>query len=145
MLATTADRLHALAIHVLRYARVVDVESGVSAPRLSVLSVLVFGGPRTVTELAVAEQVATPTMTRLLNSLEAEGYVQRTRDRHDARIVRVRATARGSRVLQAGREARVQRLNTLLERLNGEERAQVADAIDVLANALRQAIEAELG
>src|SRR5690606_37910081 len=102
-----ADRLHSLAIHLLRWARTVDTAAGLSAARLSVLSVLVFGGPRTVTELADAEQVATPTMTRLLQGLERDGYVRRRRERADARVVRVTATAKGRRALEAGRRARV--------------------------------------
>ena len=47
--AQIADRLHSLAIHVLRRVAVADERSGVTAPRLSVLSVLVLGGgPRTL-------------------------------------------------------------------------------------------------
>jgi DNA-binding MarR family transcriptional regulator len=145
MEATTADRLHSLAIHLLRYARVEDVATGMSATRLSVLSVLVFGGPRTVTELAAAEQVATPTMTRLLQALEAEGYVRRRRDARDGRVVRVRATARGARVLQGGRRTRVRRLEKVLAVLSAAERAKVERAVDVLAGALRQVVEAERG
>lgn len=142
---TTADRLHSLAIHLLRYARVEDVAVGMSATRLSVLSVLVFGGPRTVTELAEAEQVATPTMTRLLQALEAEGYVRRRRDARDARIVRVRATARGARVLQGGRRTRVRRVERVLAELSAAERAQVAKTVELLAGALRQVVAAERG
>jgi DNA-binding MarR family transcriptional regulator len=145
MEATMADRLHSLAIHLLRYARVEDVATGMSATRLSVLSVLVFGGPRTVTELAAAEQVATPTMTRLLQALEAEGYVRRRRDVHDGRVVRVRATARGARVLQGGRRTRVRRVEQVLAVLSPAERGEVARAVALLAGALRQVVEAERG
>ena len=52
-----ADRLHSAAIHLLRRLRVEDEALGISAPRLSALSVLVFAGPRRVGELAEAEQV----------------------------------------------------------------------------------------
>lgn len=109
-----ADRLHGAAIRLLRHARVSDAATGLSAPRLSVLSVLVFGGARTVTELAAAEQVAAPTMTRLLQSLEADGYVTRRRGRDDARQIEVTATAAGRRVLEAGRRARIERLEQVL-------------------------------
>jgi DNA-binding MarR family transcriptional regulator len=142
---TTADRLHSLAIHLLRYARVEDVATGMSATRLSVLSVLVFGGPRTVTQLAEAEQVATPTMTRLLQALEAEGYIRRRRDERDGRIVRVRATARGARVLQSGRRTRVRRVAKVVAVLSPERQALVAQAVEVLTAALHQVVEAERG
>jgi DNA-binding MarR family transcriptional regulator len=145
MEATTADRLHSLAIHLLRYARVEDVATGMSATRLSVLSVLVFGGPRTVTELAAAEQVATPTMTRLLQGLEADGYVRRRRDARDGRVVRIRATARGARVLQGGRRTRVRRVERVLAVLSPSERAEVARAVDLVAGALGQVVAEERG
>jgi DNA-binding MarR family transcriptional regulator len=142
---TTADRLHSLAIQLLRYARVEDVATGMSATRLSVLSVLVFGGPRTVTELAEAEQVATPTMTRLLQALEADGYVRRRRDARDGRIVRIRATARGARMLHGGRRTRVRRVTKVLDVLTPTQRASVGEVVEVLAAALRQVVEAERG
>ena len=41
----TADRLHSAAIHLLRRVSREDAGSGVSPPRLSALSVLVFAGP----------------------------------------------------------------------------------------------------
>ena len=72
-----ADRLHSAAIHLLRRLRVEDEALGISAPRLSALSVLVFAGPRRVGELAEAEQVEPPTMTRLVDGMEREGYVAR--------------------------------------------------------------------
>jgi hypothetical protein len=53
-----ADQLHSAAIHLLRRVRRADVESGISPARLSVLSVLVFGGPQTLGTLARAEQVS---------------------------------------------------------------------------------------
>ena len=63
-----ADRLHSAAIHLLRRLRVEDEALGISAPRLSALSVLVFAGPRRVGELAEAEQVEPP--TRLVDGME---------------------------------------------------------------------------
>lgn len=137
MKRTTAGRLHTMAIHLLRHVRTGDTALGLSAPRLSVLSVLVFGGPRTVGELATAEQVAVPTMTRLLQSLEADGYVRRRRDRSDARVVRVTALARGRRALEAGRRAREERLRQLLEGMTPADVAAVKRALDGLEKALQ--------
>src|SRR5919206_339955 len=52
-----ADRFHSAAIHALRHVRREDPASGLSAARLSALSVLAFGGPRTLGELAAAEDL----------------------------------------------------------------------------------------
>src|ERR687883_145288 len=75
-----ADRLHSAAIHLLRRLRREDARTGLSGPRLSALSVVVFAGPRTLGELAAAEQVRPPTMTRLVQALEREGLVARDPD-----------------------------------------------------------------
>src|SRR5260221_11232102 len=72
-----ADRLHSAAIHLLRRLRVEDKAMGLSGPRTSALSVIVFRGPVTMSALAEAEQVRRPTMTRLVDGLERRGVVGR--------------------------------------------------------------------
>src|SRR5688500_19372996 len=83
-----ADRWHSLAIHLLRRLRREEVKAGLTGPRLSALSVIVFGGPITLVELAAAEQVRPPTMSRLVRALASEGLVRRERDPADGRLVR---------------------------------------------------------
>src|SRR5213080_2411780 len=102
-----ADRFHSAAIHALRHVRLDDPRTGLSAARLSALSVLVFGGPRTLGELAAAEQVRPATMTRIAQSLVEDGYARRAADPKDGRVVRLSASAKGRRVMQQGRERRV--------------------------------------
>jgi DNA-binding MarR family transcriptional regulator len=127
-----ADRLHSAAIHLLRRLRKVDEASGLTAARLSALSVLVFGGPSTVGELAAAEQVSAPTMSRLVRGLEAEGLVARETDEDDARVVRVQATAKGRRVLERGRERRVSELVRLLDGMPSGELTTLGAAAEIL-------------
>jgi DNA-binding MarR family transcriptional regulator len=127
-----AHALHAAAVHLLRRLRVEDARAGVSAATLSALSVLVFGGPRRLTDLAAAEQVRPPTMTRLIAAMEAGGLVRRRPDAADARAVRLEATAQGTRLLKAGRRRRVDRLAQAIRRLPGEERAVLARAAGLL-------------
>ena len=106
----TAERLHSTALHLLRDLRREDEASGVGPAQLSALSVLVFTGSRTLGELAAIEQVAPPTMTRIAAGLEQSGLLSRLRDSSDRRVVHVRATARGRRVLLAARNRRLARL-----------------------------------
>jgi DNA-binding MarR family transcriptional regulator len=116
-----ADRLHSASIRLLRRVRRRDDESGVTAPHLSALSVLVFAGPRTLGELAEAEQVRPPSITRIVRNLEAEGLVEREPDAADRRVVRVRATARGRKMLEAGRRRRISDLSDRLRGLDATE------------------------
>jgi DNA-binding MarR family transcriptional regulator len=127
-----ADRLHSAAIHLLRRLRVEDEALGLSAPRLSALSVLVFAGPRRVGELAEAEQVEPPTMTRLVDGMERDGFVARGPDPEDGRAVIVRATAKGVRALKKGRSRRVAALAAGLRSLPPGQLRILAEGVDVL-------------
>lgn len=131
-----ADRLHSAAIHLLRRLRKVDEASGLSAARLSALSVLVFGGPTTVGGLARAEQVSAPTMSRLVSGLERDGYVVREAEEQDARAVRVRPTPKGRRVLERGRARRVDELAGLLEGLPTEDLRTLRSAAEIMERIL---------
>jgi DNA-binding MarR family transcriptional regulator len=134
--ARNATRLHALAIHLLRRVRAADAESGLSAARLSALSVLVFGGECLIGELAAAEQVSPPTMTRLVAGLESDGLVRRRRSSRDGRATIVTATAKGRRVLEAGRDRRVALVARLLSDLDIADLARVEVGLDVLERTL---------
>jgi DNA-binding MarR family transcriptional regulator len=132
----TADRLHSAAIHLLRRVRVSDVETGVSPARLSALSVLVFGGPRTISDLAASEQVRLPTMSALVRGLEDDGLVRRDAVPGDRRAVRLRATAKGERLLQRGRQRRIDNLVRLFRPLSRDELRTLAAAAEILDRAL---------
>ncbi|MET0938810.1 MAG: MarR family transcriptional regulator [Gaiellaceae bacterium] len=131
-----ADRLHSAAIHLLRRIRKVDEASGLSAARLSALSVLVFGGPTTVGALARAEQVSAPTMSRLVSGLERDGFVVREAAEDDARAVRVRATPKGRRVLVQGRERRVAELAALFDDISADDLLTLGSATEILEQVL---------
>lgn len=135
--ARVADRLHSTAIQLLRRLRSEDRRTGLSGPRASALSVVVFGGPVTLGELAAAEQVKPPTMTRLVTAMEAQGLVKREGDASDARVVRVRATPRGIRILQEGRARRIARLQAALQELSEEELALLGRATALLGEVVQ--------
>lgn len=129
----TADRIHSAAIHLLRRLRREDDRWGLSAPRLSALSVLVFAGRAlTLGELAAAEQVRPPTMTRLVTALEGQGLVVREADHDDGRITRVRATAKGRSLLARGRAQRVAALTDQVRALDVHDRDTLAAAVTIL-------------
>jgi len=132
-----ADRLHSAAIHLLRRLRREDDASGLPAPQLSALSVIVFGGPITLGDLAQAEQVRPPTITRVVTALEEGGLVERVQGDADRRVVRVQATARGAKLLQEGRQRRVASLAGWLQALPAGERTAIARAIPAMEKVVR--------
>jgi DNA-binding MarR family transcriptional regulator len=127
-----ADQLHSAAIHLLRQLRKEDDASGLSAPRLSALSVVVFGGPLTLGELARAEQVKPPTMTRIVTGLEKEGLVKRKGDSRDRRLTHIEATSKGQKVLAAGRTRRVKKLASAMSRMEKKELAELRRGVQLL-------------
>ena len=132
-----ADRLHSAAIHLLRRVRARDRASGVGPAQLSALSVLVFGGPRSLGELAEAEQVKPPTMSRIVAGLERSGLVRR-RATQDKRRVRLEPTARGARILQRGRERRVAALADALDTLEPGEVGRLREMAELLERVIRK-------
>jgi DNA-binding MarR family transcriptional regulator len=135
-----AQQLHSVAIHLLRRLRRSDDQMGLSGPRASALSVLVFGGPLSLAQLAKAEQVQPPTMARLVDALEAAGLVRRDADKSDLRAVRIRATARGRKLLLEGRARRLRQLTQLLEGASAAERAALAEAVHTLQRLLQHPV-----
>jgi DNA-binding MarR family transcriptional regulator len=133
-----ADRLHSAAIHLLRRLRKQDAATGEGPARLSALSVLVFAGARTLGELASAEQVKPPTMSRIVAGLERSQLVAITRDPHDARRMRIRPTEKGTRLLQKGRRRRIEYLARHLQPLTKGELGQVSAACKILEKLLRR-------
>jgi DNA-binding MarR family transcriptional regulator len=134
---SVADRLHSAAIHLLRRVRKRDIATGEGPARLSALSVLVFGGPKTLKELAAAEQVKAPTMSRIVSGLKRSHLVAIVRDPEDARRMRITATGKGSRLLQKGREMRIADLASQLDRLTPAELSQLGKAVEILHRLLQ--------
>jgi DNA-binding MarR family transcriptional regulator len=131
-----AERLHAAALHLLRHVRRADPGSGVPPAQLSALSVLVFRGSLSLTGLAAAEQVKPPTMTRVVDGLEASGLASRTPDPADRRAALVAATAKGRRTMMKARQQRLAIVRDLLAPLSARDRAVLDEASAVIERML---------
>ncbi len=125
------DLLHSAAIHLLRRVRARDRSLGIGPAQLSALSVLVFGGPRSLRELAEAEQVRPPTMSRIVAGLVREGLVRR-KATDDKRRLRLEATAKGTKILWEGRRRRVEMLAQRLQTLTESELREAASVAEFL-------------
>ena len=134
-----ADRLHSAAIHLLRHARQQDALARQGPARLSALSVLVFGGPMALGQLAAAEQVKAPTMSRIVAGLKRSGLAKIETDSKDARRIRVTATAKGKRLLQQARARRVRLVAETLSGLKEPEIDTLLKAAELIERAVREA------
>lgn len=131
--AATAAALNSGAIHLLRGLRAADRESGLTPARLSALSVLVFGGPTSLGRLARVEDVAGPTMTRIVDGLCRLGLARREPHPDSARSVRISATPEGERLMQAAAQRRIDVIATALAALPARDHERIADAAPALA------------
>ena len=127
-----ADGLHSTAIHLLRQVRVEDRASGIGPAQLSALSVLVFGGSKSLKQLAEIEQVKPPTMVRIVQGLVEQRLAATRTDKEDARKLQISATARGRGLMQRARQRRVESLARMLGEKSVAERAEIAGAITIL-------------
>jgi DNA-binding MarR family transcriptional regulator len=127
-----ADQLHSASIYVLRHAREADRQSSVGPAQLSALSVLTYGGPCTIGELAAAEQVAPPTMTRIVQALQTRGFVRLKSSSKDARVTICEASPSGIAVLKKAREARLNRIEELLSGKKLEDITLLGKALEVV-------------
>lgn len=122
----------------MRRLREQDDALGISPPRLSALSVVVYAGPIGIGALAAAEGVSAPTMSRLVDGLEHDGLVTRRPDPDDARGVLVRATDKGAKTLRRGRARRVDTLAAGLRGLSAEELAAISRGAELIERVTRQ-------
>jgi DNA-binding MarR family transcriptional regulator len=135
-LGETAETLHSVAVRIIRRARVADRESGLGPAQLSALSVLYFSGRVPVTALAEAEQVAQPTMTRIVASLVAQKAVTRAASPDDRRVQLVEINAKGRRIFEAAREKRLAIIRKVLDHLPPTTVTALRPLLDELAEAV---------
>ena len=128
----TARDLNSGAIHLLRAMGRVDAEAGLTRARLSALSVLVFGGPVPLGRLARIEGVSSPTMTRLVDALEAAGLATRAVHPDSDRMVLVAATDDGRALMLGAAERRADMIVDALRGLSTHERRVLREAAPLL-------------
>lgn len=131
-----ADRLHSAAVRLLRRLRQYDAELDLGPAQVSVLSVLVFSGPKSLKELATLEQVTPATMSRVVTSLERLGMIEREPAAHDRRVLRIAPTPTGRSLLNRGRARRVTALATLLDALSSTDLACLERASSIIDRVL---------
>ncbi len=133
--ATDSELASALRLSVMRLARRMRAEraeASLSLSQLAALATLERSGPMTPRELAAAERVQPPSMTRLAASLEAAGLVVRTAHPSDGRQVLLAASPAGVALLREDRRRREAWLARQLDGLDAEDKAVLRRAATLL-------------
>jgi DNA-binding MarR family transcriptional regulator len=124
-----------LRVGVLRLARRLQLERAaddITLTQLSVLAILHRDGPLTIGELAAAERIKPPSMTRTVNCLEEAGLVKRCAHATDGRQVVVKLTDEARAVMRENRRRRDMWLADHLGDLDDDERAVLRRAVPLL-------------
>src|ERR687895_2962664 len=110
-----------------------DDSSDLQSNQLSAMAVLLNDGDMLMGELAAAEKVQPPSMTRIVNGLEQRGYVARRPDPRDGRQCLVTLTPAGRELLLANRRRRDEWLTVRFAELDPDERELLRKAVPILA------------
>lgn len=106
---------------------------GVGPAAMMVMRRLAFSGVSTLTELADWMGVSRPTVTEVTNKLAAQGLIERRREEDDRRVVRIRATEDGTRLIGRLEQARREHMGRILSRLSAQDVEFLADIAERLA------------
>ena len=116
-----APQVHKAFSRLSRRLRAVDLPYGLTNERLSTLAAIGDHEPISVSALAKVEIVAVPTMSRMVDALETEGFVRRRDDKFDSRSVLISTTAKGKRAYQRATHQSLSHLKGALNTLAPEQ------------------------
>jgi DNA-binding MarR family transcriptional regulator len=136
--AELAEQLRAAIIRLTRRLRQTRPVGELTQNQISVLASLELAGALTPRELAEAERVQPPTMTRVLARLEERGLVQRAPHPTDGRQVLLSATQSGREVLLEQRRVKAEWLTRRLAELSAPDREVLAQAAEILDRIARE-------
>ncbi len=133
---TDAGLAGALRISVMRLSRRLrnerDADDDLTANQLAVLGTLIRDGALTIGDLAAAEKVQPPSMTRTVGCLADKGLVSRDPHETDKRVVVVSLTGDGREVIAESRRRKDAWLTYRLKELSPAERQILRDAAPLL-------------
>lgn len=111
----------------------------VSRTGLRFLSLVADTGPTSATTMAAVLDVSQPTASRVLQKLEDDGLVVRRASSSDGRVSHYLTTAKGRRALQRVHRHHVEQLARVLEDVDEQRRADIAQAVTELVDRLTSA------
>ncbi len=127
-----APRVHEAFSRLSRRLRKIDLPYGLTNERLSTLAAIGDHEPISISALAKAEIVTVPTMSRMVDALEADGFVRRRDDKFDSRAVLISTTAKGRRAYVRATQQSLSHLKGTLNTLAPEQLAAIRAMLSTL-------------
>ena len=141
--ATRLERAPSLAatvyhdlIRINRAVRMRSAPGTLGAGAVSTLWTVVEHAPIRTTELAERENVAAPTMSRIVAALAKLGMIGRSADPKDGRACLISPTEEGADYIHGVASGKAQMFESALGRLDADTRAEVKRTMGLLADAL---------
>jgi DNA-binding MarR family transcriptional regulator len=129
--AEVAARLRFSVVRLARLLRQQD-QGGLTPSQSAALATIDREGPLTLGQLAQHEQLAPPTITKIVAQLEASGFVIRRVGATDRRVSQVEISPSGRRQLDANRSRRTAWLAARARDLDPDELDRLTAALAVL-------------
>jgi DNA-binding MarR family transcriptional regulator len=107
----------------------------VTMPQMKVLFTLAHKGELTVSSIAKALKVRSPNITFILNHLEEQELVSRTRSREDRRLVLTSLTRKGQKLIEKLMQAKFESFQKVLKMMTEEEKTALLKGLRALERA----------
>jgi len=111
--------------------------TGLGPTAMMVLRRLRHLGVCTVSDLAEWIGVTSATVTGITNKLDNQNLIERWREQDDRRVVRIRLTDEGLRVLSDFEHVRREKVNALLSTLSADDLSRLADIIERIVSEIK--------
>ena len=112
--------------------------TGLSMPQISILMQLHHKGPCGMSEVSNRFDISAAAASQLVEKLVHAGYLERAEDPTDRRAKLLTLSAKGEELIQQGTEERYRWMDELTSKLSAEERAKVAEALNILTEATQK-------
>jgi DNA-binding MarR family transcriptional regulator len=115
---------------------------GLSMPQFGILMQLHYRGNCGVSDISNRFDITSAAASQLVDKLVQNSLIQREEDPSDRRAKLLNLTDKGKELIHQGIEERYRWVDQLAEKLTVEERAKVAEALNILTQAAKE-LEAE--
>jgi len=124
--------LRHVAFIIKKRGRDILVDFGITTPQFNALLVLRDNPNITMGDLCEKLFLACSTATDLIDRMEKNGLLERSRDKQDRRVIRLSISEKGRSVISEVIEARRRYVASILEKLTPEEIEQLGNSLDKL-------------
>jgi len=112
--------------------------TGLSMPQFSILMQLHHKGACGMSEISERFDISNAAASQLVEKLVHAGYLERAEDPSDRRAKLLKLSPSGAKLVDEGINERYRWMDELTKNLSAEERAKVAEALNILTDAARK-------